>query len=314
MRRAVPAALLLLSFACAHSRESFKLGPAGELEVKDTLPRFLQSLRSHATPVPEGPLAAWGEYERVQAELLQAAGALGHDPGDQQLRKLSVSPTAVLQLVEAFDASAGADLGGLAQELERQLGGVPAMVVALAVARGPAPVFRGMWAGRPLLLINARHPDFIVPEARLATLARELFTALHRTREPDSASLSPLAQRVFREGAGSLATRQLVPRALEHQILAMEESRLARLRGHEPLIAKELLAALDSGSEAEVARFFDGAVKDPLLPAGAGPFVSDRLYQCLTRELGSTQKALQVDGAAFLSKARRHLAEMAAGR
>ncbi len=92
------------------------------------------------------------------------------------------------------------------------------------------------------------------------------------------------------------------------------QSLIVVARTRERLIASELLAAIDSASELEVARFFDPALKDPLVPRGAGPLIADRLYQRLAAELGSVTKPLGLSPQDFLVRVRKHVAAIAAAR
>ena len=188
------------------------------------------------------------------------------------------------------------------------------MTFAFCALRSGRLSFRGDLEGRPLVVVNARAPELAVPEVRQALLAKALFEELHRERQPDSASLGPVARRLYREGAALLAVRQLVPRALEGQLLGLDTATLSRLRARETLAAKELLAALDTSRPSETARFFDPAVKDPLLPPGSGLYLADRLFQRLSAELGSTIRPLNLSPAEFLTAARKHLALIAGGK
>ncbi|MBI3184302.1 MAG: hypothetical protein HYZ28_19385 [Myxococcales bacterium] len=311
---ALSAAIAAVS-GCAHqAKGSSRLGEARQLELIDTLPAFAASLRESVKDFPDGPMLAWQAYEREHSALLDAAGAREEDPGDHQLRKLCVGPEAVLSLLDGFEAKAPRELERLSADLSSKLGGVPRMAVAFAALRSERSFFRGLEDGKPLLVVNARKPELSRPEARQVLFARELFGQLHREREPDSASLSPLARRLFREGAALLAVRQLVPRAEEHLLLGVSEGSLPQLRARQALAAKELLAVLDSGRESESGRFFDPEVKDPLIPSGAGLYLADRLFQRLAGELGSALRPLKLSSAEFVPSARRHLLEMASGR
>ena len=115
-------------------------------------------------------------------------------------------------------------------------------------------------------------------------------------------------------GAGLLAARQVVPSALEHQVLGVPEAQLSRLRSQRALIATEALAALESASEAELARFFDPELEDPLLPRGSGPFIADQIFQGLVLASGSAERPLWLPPAEFVPLARKRLTEIAHGR
>ncbi len=285
----------------------------GRLEVVDTLPGFLSAVRAE---LDTGKVEdVWGVYQQRHAALFAAAGAASEDPGNENLIRLIASTEAILDLVEIFEAAASEDVAALDKAITALLGPPPRLQLVFAVAVEPQALFRGTTAdGRPLRLINARHPDLAAAPQRRAVLARELFALTHQQLQPDSSSLGPLARRVYREGAASFATRQLVPDAPEHQVLSVPEYQLTAARKRERLIAKELLASLDSASEIEEARFFDPLLKDPLLPRAAGAWMADKVYQRLAIELGSTTRPLQLEATEFLPRARKHLQDIAAGR
>lgn len=306
---------VVLWFALAGCATPGPYADKGERVVLlDTLPALSAALRSSQARVPEGPTGVWLAYEKEHGAVLEAAGALPDDPGDQLLRKLSVSPAAVVALLEGFDAAAPGELRALVKELTAKVSGAPRMTFAFCALRSSRLVSAGTLEGRPLVVVNARAPELAVAETRQVLLARALFEELHRQREPDSASLGPVARRLYREGAALLAVRQLVPGAREDQVLGLDASTLARLRSREALAAKELLASLDTSRPSETARFFDPKVKDPLLPPGAGLYLADRLFQRLAAELGSTTRPLNLTPAEFLLAARKQLAVMAAAR
>jgi hypothetical protein len=309
-------ALVLLAACATPPGRPQQLQPTQErrldrVELHDTLPSFLTALRRKRTPIPEGPMEAWASYEQAEQRLLAAAGATGEDPGEQRLFKLAASTEAIIDAVQIFEEQGPGELEALAEQVATRMGSSPSLVVGFAVTRGDRALYSGTLDGNPLVVLNARHSQLAKAPARKTAFARELFRAVHRARIPDSPSLGPLASLVFREGACLLAARQLVPDAFEQHLLGVPEEQLEKLRGREGLIAQELLAAFDSARESEAARFFDPTVKDPLLPAGSGPFIADRLYQRLTAELGSADKPLRLTPDELARRARRILSKMA---
>jgi hypothetical protein len=310
--RSSHAALLFCLSGCATPGPYADRGE--RVELLDTLPALSAALRSSEPRVPDGPTFAWLAYEKEHAAMFEAAGAQPEDPGDQVLRKLSVSPGAVVALLEGFDAAAPGELRALVGQLTAKLSGTPRMAFAFCALRSSRQLFSGSLEGQALVVVNARAPELSSTEARQVLLARALFEALHRERQPDSASLGPVARRLYREGAALLAVRQLVPGAREDQVLGLDPATLARLRTREALAAKELLASLDTSRPSETARFFDPKVKDPLLPPGAGLYLADRLFQRLAAEQGSMTRPLNLPPADFLTAARKQLAIMAGAR
>lgn len=316
MRRLLLCALALLVLTSCRSRKRPDYmeprGSAERIERVDTLPDFLVPVRAE---LETGKVQdAWAAYEAKYAKLFQLTGAQAEDPGDEQLVRLAASGEAVLELVQAFQAGAPADVDAVEKGLGELGGEPPRMIVAYAVTREEAPVYVGADQGRPLVLLNARHRDLATPSQRRATIARTLFELTHQQLFPGPGSLGPLAERVYREGAARFASRILAPEALEHQVLGLTEAKVADARRRERLIAKELLASLDSASEIEEARFFDPALKDPLVPRGSGPYLADKIYQRLAAELQSSARPLQLAPADFLPRARRHLQDIASGR
>ena len=313
-RRAI--AFLLFAAACVPPapRPAYMEPPRPKERVEriDTLQDFLGPMRAELDTGKAQE--AWLGYEAKCSGLLAAAGAVVDDPGNAELIRLLASADAIVEVVGRFEQDAPKELDGVVEKMVQAMGGAPQISVAFAVSLGDAPVFRGAWEGRPLVLLNARHPDVADPAQRRATIARELFRALHRERVPGSPSLGPLADRIWREGAVSFASRQLAPDATESQLLGVPEDKLVAARKRERALAQELLATLDSGSELEAERFFDPSLKDPIIPRGGGPLIADRVYQRVAQELTSMTKPLWLPPSEFLAAARKQLALMAQGR
>ncbi len=306
--------LALVAVSCTHLPPgTARLGEHDQLTVVDTLPPLITALSGAGggdVVTAERTLLA---YEAANAQLLDGA-SVKRPASDPRLTKLAVSQDALLTLLRQFEANAGAELRVAAQKVQTQRAWLPRLTLAFAVLRDDAALAHGTLNGEPLVVLNARSPAWMESFSRQAGFAQVLFQALHRERLPDSASLGELATTVWRDGAGRLATRVLVPEAQEQQVLAVTPEQLTRLREREALISKELLSALDSASNSEVDRFFDPAVKDPVLPRGAGPFIADRIYQRLAAQLGSTSKPLELSPTEFLARARPILLELSAPR
>jgi hypothetical protein len=302
-----------LAAACAPvQRPDYMEPPRTDERVQriDTLPQFLSRIRAE---LETGRVQdAWLAYDADNAKLLAAASASSDDPGNMKLIRLVASTDAVLDLVQAFEAAAPGELDALLQRMAQLFGAPPHVAVGFAVSIEPRSYFTGAFGGAPLLLLNGRHPDLADSPGRRAVMARELFRVFHHEREADSPSMGPLAIRLYREGAACFAARQLVPDALEFQVLGVDEEKLVIVRSRERLVANELLAVIDSASELEVARFFDPSLKDPILPPGSGPLIADRLYQRLAAELGSVTKPLSLPPQEFLARVRKHVEAIAA--
>lgn len=320
MRRTAPltacGAVCIAVLAAAPGCALLSKTPANEapyVEVVDTLPELQEALTAPAEDEGERTREAWQTWERKHAEVLAAAGATPEDPGDVLLRKLSANPETLEILLRSFTDTAHADVRGTAVDLEKKLGPLPPVQLVLGVARPWQPVFRGTRDRRAVVLLNARHPALATSAGRRVAVARALFSVLHESRVPDSKSLGPLAQRVLREGAASLAVRMLVSDVTEEEALDVSGEQLPTLRKREALLARELLAAIDSAAPVELHRFFSADVKDPLLPRGAGRYIADRLFQRLAQETGSLERPLRLSPAEFLQRTRPVLHQMARG-
>jgi hypothetical protein len=306
------AALCSLGAGCRRLPPNVNVsGEREQVEIRNTLPPLLGALEVGLATTPHGPREAWLAYEAAHGPLLSAAGAQVEDPGEAQLHKLAASAEALLALMTPVSEAGPGEAQRLVEAFEEKLGGFPPMTVAFGASRGGEQAYRGAQGGRPLLFLNARHPLMGPPGARQALLARELFGAWQRARGPEGARMDPLAGRVWREGAAHFAARTTVPDLREPDLFGIDEKRLAAMRSRQALLARELLAGLDSSSEAELERFFSDAVKDPLLPLGSGPFISERLYQRLAADLGSLERPLKLSPAEFLQRARPALQAMA---
>ncbi len=308
MPRALALVAVLL-LGCPKRGPVTGLGDTRRVQLVNTLPAFVQRLDAAEPQGTEAVMRAWRADEAEHEAWLQAARATPDDPGDNALRKQAVSPSTVLALARAFDADAPGEANALVKDIGRLFGGEPELTVVFTALRAGPPMHPGQWQGRALLLFNALSPELSEPVARQTALAHALYTALHRQRQGDG-SLGPVARALYREGAAALATRQLVPRALEHQVLGVTPETLERLKAREALMAKELLASLDSGRESEAARFFSADVKDPLLPRGAGRFLADRVFQQLAERMGSAHKPLKLSAAEFSGMARAALLQL----
>lgn len=284
-------------------------GAREQVEVRNTLPTLVQSLEA-GQPL----LETWLAYESSHEKLLRAAGAEPRDPGDPVLHKLAASPEAILALLKPVSARGPDETRAQLAVLETRLGPMPPLVIAFGASRTLQPVFGARLDDRPLIFLNARDPHLAQEAPRQAIIARELFSAWQRERTPGGDQLGPLARRVYREGAAHFAARTTVPDLRETDLFGMDERRLVALRARQALIARELLAGLESSSEAEAARFFSDDVRDPLLPPGAGPFIAERLYQRLAADLGSLDRPLQLSPDEFLQRARPALQALASAK
>ena len=292
----------LWSIGCARSTGNIALGNEGRVELVDTLPALAAAL---AAPSASTRVTLTG-YARQHRALFAAAGVT------PDLNGLEVP--GLSQRLEVFEAEAPGELNALINDLAAKLGRTPRLKVAFAAVGAKRPVCAGTLEGTALLLVDGADTALTTPAGRRTWLARALFKALQLELQGPPASLSPLTARLFQEGAAMLAARLLVPNALEHQVLGIDAAALSRVRSRQPLLAKELLAGLDSAKESEVGRFFGATSTDPLVPLGAGAFLADQLFQRLAAEDGSSTAPLRLSPADFPARARKVLGELAGGR
>lgn len=316
LRHALMVVPLLCAVGCASGPRPGYMEPPRPregLEWTDLVGRFvtgMKALRAEGRDLDQG----WREYEAHHRELFESAGAAAGPEDAADRAALCAELSVVLDHSAAFDRDARGELPRMSERFERTFGSLPRLTVVLAVAVPDRAFFSGERDGRPVLLLNGRHPELSTSSRREALLARELFRAWHAQRTLPSGSLAVVATHVYREGAVAFAARQLAPGSSEADVLGLTETQLSAARKRERLIARELLASIDSASTTEAARFFDPSVKDPLVPPGGGAFVSDRLYQRLASEAGSAAKPLLLTPQDFLSRARKHLLAMASAR
>ncbi|HVE82807.1 MAG TPA: hypothetical protein VND93_08155, partial [Myxococcales bacterium] len=175
----------------------------------------------------------------------------------------------------------------------------------LVALRDDAPLV----AEQGRLLVNARSPSAADPRARRALLARALGAELL----PSPGGLGLLARALYvetLEDAGALA---VAPDAPLTAFTGETEEASARLRARLPLLARELLAALDSASPAQWDRFFGvgAASADPLVPRGAGALLARELGAAFIQDLGSASAAVRLAPGEFRRHASRALERLA---
>lgn len=284
------------------------------LSSTDRVADFLERIRA-ARATGGGCEEAWRTYEEQHRELFAQAGAAAQSADEAERAGLCGHLDEVLHYASGFDRHARDQLRAMTERFESAFGSLPRMRLVLAVAVPDRAVFFGDEDGRPVtVLLNARHPELSTSSRREAALARALFRAWHAQRVEDSPSLGAVAARVHREGALAFAVRQLASGSTEADVLGLTEAQLTAARRRERIIAQELLASIDSASEREVARFFDPASKDPLVPPLGGVLVAEKLYQRVASEVGAPTRALLLTPQDFLARARKHLTAMANAR
>ena len=291
------AALLCAALAC---RTPGAFVPRMEgLEVEDTLGALARSVRGAKDDRAAGE--AWSAYLE-RPELAPDA-----DLGAVKPESLGKAIRASLPQLEAVSAAAPGEAREVAAAVAKLHGRSVSARVWLVALRGDGPLEEEN--GR--LLLNARSAAAADPKARQALLARAMGASLL----PDTgSSLGPLAAAVYARSLGAAAALAVVPDAPLHALTGRPEEESARLRARLPLLARELLASLDSASPAQVDRFFGASGTDPLVPRGAGALLSVELGSALTGDLGSAEKAVRLTPGEFRRQASQALQRMTAAQ
>lgn len=297
VRRAIPAALLLAA-ACA--RPGAFVPRTDGLEVEDTVGPLASAVRG--APDERSAGEAWSAYlRRPELALPGEAGAGGVRP-----ESLGKAVRASLPQLEAASAAFPAEAREVAAAVGKLHGRSVAARVWLVALRDDLPLV----AEEGRVLLNARSPAIADPRARRALLARALGAGLLPST---GSSLGPLAGAVYVQALGAAAALAVSPDAPLAALTGRPEEESARLRARLPLLARELLAAMDSAAPAQVGRFFGAASADPLVPRGAGALLAVELGAALTRALGSPEKAVRLTPGEFRRQAAQALQRMSAG-
>jgi len=297
--RALILSSAILSIAACRTPGSFTPRTDG-VAVHDTLEPLVQAVR--AAPDDRTAGEAWSKYLADRGMPVD-----GVKP-----EALGKAIRASLPQLESISASAPSEVREVASAVGALHGRSVEVRVSLVALREDAPLLKKRhladdqdpvpldWrhGGAPqdeepgVLFLNARSPGTAAPQARRALLAREMSAWLL----PDADSLSPLASIVYFRAVSAAAALSVAPGGLEDD---------PKLRARLPLLARELLASLDSAAPSQVDRFFGTAPTDPLLPRGAGHFLCVELGAALTQDLGGAEKVVRLTPGEF----RRHASQ-----
>lgn len=280
--RRAPALLLASTLAACRTPGAFTPSLGG-LDVRDTLEPLVQAVR--AAPDDRAAGEAWG---RSLADLGMPAEGVKPESLGKAIR-------ASLAQLESISAAGPSEAREVAAAVGTLHGRSVTARVWLAALRDDTPLL-----DQPdRLLLNARSPATADPRARRALLARAMSGSLL----PVADSLGPLAGTVYRQSLSAAAALSVSPGGLEED---------PKLRARLPLLARELLASLDSAAPTQVDRFFGASAADPLLPRGSGAFLCVELGAALTRDLGSAEKVVRLTPGEFRRHASQALQRLAA--
>ncbi|HYV50246.1 MAG TPA: hypothetical protein VFA20_35570 [Myxococcaceae bacterium] len=299
-RRRLLLGSVILSIAACRTPGSFTPRTDG-VDVRNTLEPLVQAVR--AAPDDRTAGEAWSKYlaeggmpaDGVKPEALGKAIRASLP----QLESISASgPSEVREVASAVGALHGRSVKARVS-LEALREDVP-VLKKIHLSDGQAPVALDWRRGGAavdeepgVLFLNARSPATADPQARRALLAREMSAWLL----PDADSLSPLASVVYFRSVSAAAALSISPGT------HLDDD--PKLRARLPLLARELLASLDSAAPSQVGRFFGAAPSDPLLPRGSGAFLCEELGAALTSDLGSAEKVVRLTPGEF----RRHASQ-----
>lgn len=282
MRSALPIAALLAITAC-RTPGAFTPRTDG-VDVRDALEPLVQAVR--AAPDDRAAGEAWS---RSLADLGMPAEGVKPESLGKAIR-------ASLAQLESISTSGPSEAREVAAAVGTLHGRSVTARVWLAALRDDTPLL-----DQPdRLLLNARSPATAGARARRALLARAMSASL---LPATAGSLGPLAGAVYRQSLSAAAALSVSPGGLEDD---------PKLRARLPLLARELLASLDSAAPAQVDRFFGASSADPLLPRGSGAFLCVELGAALTRDLGAAEKVVRLTPGEFRRHASQALQRLAA--
>jgi len=281
--RAITLSFLFLAVAACRTPGSFTPRTDG-VDVRDALEPLIQAVR--AAPDDRTAGEAWS---RSLADLGMPVEGVKPEPLGKAIR-------ASLPQLESVSASGPSEAREVAAAVGSLHGRSVTARVWLAALRDDT-ITLDVQPDR--IVLNARSSAAAEPRARRALLARAMSSSL---LPPTSGSLGPLAGVVYRQSLCAAAALSVAPGGLEDD---------PRLRARLPLLARELLASLDSAAPAQVDRFF-GATADPLLPRGSGAFLSTELGAALIQDLGTAEKVVRLTPGEFRRHASQALQRLAA--
>jgi hypothetical protein len=286
VRPALPITLLTLAgIAACHTPGSFTPRVDG-VEVRDELEPLLRGVR--AAPDDRAAGEAWNRHI---AEVGLPTEGVRPEPLGKAIR-------ASFPQLESLSTALPADV----REVASAVGALHGRSVGARIWLVALPADTPLLDQPDRILLNARAPAAANPLARRALLARSMSATLLPST---SGSLGPLAGTVYSRSLSAVAALTVVPGAPTSALTGRSEDDAARLRSRLPLLARELLASLDSAAPSQVDRFFGASSPDPLLPRGSGAFLCVELGAALTRDLGSAEKAVRLTPGEF----RRHASQ-----
>jgi hypothetical protein len=261
--------------------------------VRDELEPLLRAVR--AAPDDRAAGEAWNRH---LAEVGLPAGDVRPEPLGKAIR-------ASLPQLESLSTALPADV----REVASAVGAVHGRSVTARVWLVALPADTPLLDQPDRILLNARAPAAGDPLARRALLARAMSATLLPST---SGSLGPLAGTVYAQSLSAAAALAVAPGAPAAALTGRSDQDTAKLRARLPLLARELLASLDSAAPSQVDRFFGTSSADPLLPRGAGAFLCVELGAALTHDLGSAGKAVRLAPGEFRRHASQALQRLAA--
>lgn len=310
MRRWLATALTLSLFAAPAALAADTDGTAGLLtswlEVQEDDPATWRQ--------------AWLQAEAVNSRVLDQSFYARMTPADkaaaisQALESdMSDFPARMKDLAD-LQAQWGADVAAVKATMVRELGQGPGVDVHVFFAMSPQKAVAGTIDGRPAVVVNARHLLPYQPDATRLLLTRALLVHASSAwaKDRQETALAPtVAGQLQAEGLTAWAAGRVVPGAAVASVLSVTPAQAQMLEKARGAIARELLTALDSGSPAQLDRFF-GAKAPEGWPPATGRYVGLLVTQEVARELGGPA-VVRMSRKTFAERARVILKRLATG-
>lgn len=308
----------------------FKIALAGALLALPAAPALAASHDGAAEliagwlDVQEEDPGAWGqawlEEEAANSRVLDQSFYATLKPADKHAlidkamnEELPVFPDRMQQL-STFQDHWGADVAAVQQTLAKEFGAAPGVEVYVFFAMSPQKAVACTIDGKPAVAINAR---LLLPyqgDATRLLLTRALLVHLGSgwARDRQELGLAPsVAGQLQSEGLNLWAASRVVPNSPLTSLLSITPVQAAMLEKAKGAIARELLNALEVGSQAQLDRFFSPKPPDGWPPA-SGRYLGLLVAKEVAHDLGGPA-VVKLTRKAYTERARAILQRLASG-
>jgi hypothetical protein len=273
--------------------------------------------------VQEEDPGAWGqvwlEEESVHSRELDQSFYATLKPGekralvDQALNtEMPRFPERMQQLSELQDHWA-ADVAAVSAAMAKEFGQPPAVDTYLFFAMSPQKAVACQIDGKPSVAINARMLLPYQGDATRLLLTKALLVHVSTgwARDRADSGASSVASQLQAEGLVAWAAGRVVPASPVSAILSVSSAQAATLERAKGAIAREMLAALDSGASAQLDRFF-GTKPPEGWPPASGRYVGWLVARDVASELGGPA-IVRMSRKTYTERARAVLKRLATG-